>query len=416
MAAPTRVKLLAGGAMAVAVAATALLLTIPPRGVAAPESPDVAADRAERELPALGVPWGKVRGWERVRDGWTVSWQPAHGMWLVRAWVPDGPRAIRWRIEAASWLPGVRLSARAARALVGPEFGLLQPRERLGRRDWLVSDTRLLGALPAGGDLPADPYRRQVGLEAMLMGLLVAGAAVRHLVPGSASRGWRHALSWAGLVLLPLMPWLAALARPVFQAGVRPWVAELAFGGAATILLGALLFAARRFPAIAGTPPVAWLAAAVAAGVLAGRLEPGGWLVSVAGLPLRLPALASIAVIAGWLAGLAADGLRELLRFTVASRPVVLAALAVGSVMFAGSWLAVAVAIVAAAAVERGQGTWITTAVVWGWVIGSLLALAEWEAGLRDAFVLLLVGAGVVAVTTLASLRAGSPPGEEAQA
>lgn len=409
-------KLLTGGALAVAVVATALWLPVPLRGAAAPASPAVAADRAERELPALGVLWGKVRGWERVRGGWMMFWQPAHGMWLVRAWVPDGPRAIRWRIEAASWLPGVRLSERAARALVGLESGLLQERERLGRRDWLVSDTRLLGALPAGGDLPTDPYRRQVALEAILMGLLVAGAAVRHLVPGSASRGWWHAVSWSGLVLIPLMPWLAALARPVFQAGVRPWVAELSFGTAATMLLGALLFAVRRFPAIAGSPPVAWLATAVAAGVLAGRLEPGEWLVSVAGLPFRLPALAAVAVIAGWLAGLAADGLRELLRFAVLSRPLVLAALGIGAVMFAGSWLAVAVAVVVAAAVERGQGTWITSAVVWGWVVGSLWTLAEWEAALRDAFVLLVVGAGVVAVTVLAGLRGWNRPGEEAQA
>ena len=415
MAAKARLKLLAGGAAAVALAAVALRLPVPPRGVPAPESPAAAAERAERELPALGVLWGRVRGWERVGDGWTVAWQPAHGMWLVRAWVPDAPRAISWRIEAASWLPGVRLSVRAARALVGDDMGLAQERDRLGRRDWLVSKTRILGALPAGGDLPAHPYRRQAGFEAVLMGLLVAGAAARHLVPGTPSRGWRHAVSWSGVALILLTPWLAALARPVFQAAVRPWVAELAFGAAATVLLGALLFGVRRFPSVAGSPPVAWLSAAVAAGVLAGRLEPAESVVSVAGLTFRLPALAAVAVIAGWLAGLAADGLRELLRFTAKNRPLVLAALGIGAVAFAGPWLAVVVAVVMAAAAERGRGTWITAAVVWGWVVGSLWALAEWEAALRDAFVLLLVGAGVVAVTALASFRGDGPTGEEAE-
>jgi hypothetical protein len=412
MAEAARLKLLAGGTVAIALAATALRLPVPPRGFPCPESPSAAAERAERELPALGVLWGKARGWERVRDGWTVSWQPAHGMWLVRAWVPDAPRAIRWRIEAASWLPGVRLSGRAVRALVGVDSGLAQERDRLGRRDWLVNEARVLGALPAGGELPANPYRRQAGLEAVLMGLLVAGAAARHLVPGTPSRGWWHAVGWSGAVLILLTPWLAELARPVFQAGVRPWVAELAFGAAATILLGALLFGARRFPAIAGRAPVAWLSSAIAAGVLAGRLEPGDWLVSVAGLSFGLPVFAAVAIIVGWLAGLAAGGLRELLRFAAAGRSFVLAAMGIGAVAFGGPWLAIALAVVAGAAAERGRGTWITTAVMWGWVVGSLWALAQWEAALHEALVLLLVGAGVVAVTALALRRSDGPAGE----
>jgi hypothetical protein len=330
-------------------------------------------------------------------------------MWLVRAWVPDAPRAVRWKIEAASWLPGVRLSVRAARALAGLDFGLAQERERLGRRDWSLTDTRILGALPGGGDLPGRPYRRPSGLEAVLVGLLVAGAAARHLVPGTASRVWRHAVSWAGVALTVLTPWLASLARPVFQAGVRPWVAELAFGASVTILLGALLFGARRFSTIAGAPPVAWLPAAIAAGVLAGRLEPGDWLVSVAGLSVGLPALAAIAVIAGWMAGLAADGLRELLRFAAAARTFVLAALGVAGVTIGGPWLAVVVAVVMAAAAERGRGTWITTAVLWGWVVGTLWALAQWEGAVGDAVALMFLAVVSVAVAALTSMRrAGS--------
>lgn len=395
-------RLAAGGAAAVVIAAAAIWLPVPRRGAPAPWSAAAAAERAERELPALGVLWGKVRGWERVGAGWTVSWQPTHGMWLVRAWVPDAPRAVRWRIEAASWLPGVRLTMRAARALVEADGGLAQERDRLGRRDWLVGGAALLGALPAGRELPVHPTPRRPWLEAVLVGLLVAGAAARHLVPGTPSRGWRHAVSWSGVCLIALTPWLAALARPVFRTGVRPWVAELAFGTAATVVLGALLFGARRFPAIAGSAPAAWLPAALGAGVLMGRLEPAEWLVSVAGLTLRLPALAAAAVIGGWVVALASDGLRELLRPVGASRRLVLAAVGVGAVAAAGPWIAVAVAIVLAAAFERGRGTWITTAVVSGWVVGSLLALVEWEAALRDAFVLLVAASAVAAVAALA--------------
>ena len=396
-------KLLLAGAGAVVLGAAALTVPIPPRGQPAPESPESAAERAESTLPALGVLWGKVRGWERVGGGWTVFWQPAHGMWVVRAWVPDDGGEIRWRIEAAPWLPGARLSERAARALTGFDAGTAQERERLARRDWLLDGSRLLGALPAGGELPVRQFRHRPIVEAVLMGLLLAGAAARHLVPGSPSLLWRHVVVWSSALLVPLLPWLSALAPPSFQPGVRPWVGELAFGTAVTILLGALLFAAHRFPAVAGTPPAAWLPAALAIGVVAGRLEPGEWLLSVAGLTFGMPALAALAVLAGWLAGLAADGLRELLRFMGGARGFVLACLGISAVVVAGPWLSVAFAVVAAAAGDRGRGTWLTTSVMWGWVVGSLWSLAEWEPPLQDALVLLLLAFGVATVTALVS-------------
>jgi hypothetical protein len=408
MATPARVRTLLDTGAALALAAAALSVPVTPSGRVASQPPEAAAARAEDEIPPLGLPWGKLRGWERVDDGWTLTWQPAHGMWLVRAWVPDGPGEVLWRIEAASWLPGVRLSRRAASALTGRDEAVAQGREHLGRRDWLLTDARLLGALPAGGDLPAGPRGTHPAAGAVLAGLLLAGAAVRHLVPGVPSRVWRQAVGWSALALVPLLPQLSALAQPAFRAGVRPWVGELAFGAAAVLLLGTVAFAAQRFPAVAGQPVAGWLGVALAAGVVAGRLQPAPWLLGVAGLPLRLPVLAALAVLLGWLMGLAADGLRELARPTRRLRPVALALLGVTAVAFAGPWLGVALAVVTAAAVERGSGTAVAVAVVWGWVFGSVWALAEWAPALRDALALLLIGVGVVAVLGLARRTAGA--------
>jgi hypothetical protein len=404
MAAQTRVRLLLAGAASLVLAG--VMLYLPVRATARPalQPPERAAERAEHDLPSLGLVWGKVRGWERVGDGWTVLWQPSHGMWLISAWVPDGPGTILWRVEAASWLPGVRLPRRAAEALLGRGEPVAQARERLGRRDWLVGESRLLGALPAGGDLPPrDPSRRPL-IEAVLAGLLLAGAVSRHLVPGVPSRGWRRAVSLAVLVLALTVPQLSALSPGSFQAGVRPWVAELSFGTAAVLLFGALVFAGQRFPAPSGTVPAGWLVVALAAGVLAGRIEPSSWLAGTADLSLRLPVWVCLTVLAGWLAAFAADGLREMVR-SVFVRSVGLSILAAAGVLFGGPWLGVTLGVVAAAAVERGWGTWVAVGVVWGWVFGSVWALARWEAGMRDALAFLVLGCSVVAVAYLVRAR-----------
>ena len=84
MAAPARVRTLSAAAAAIALAAAALWVPATPPEPPASQPPAAAAGRAEDDLPSLGLPWGKVRGWERVNDGWTLTWQPAHGMWLVR--------------------------------------------------------------------------------------------------------------------------------------------------------------------------------------------------------------------------------------------------------------------------------------------------------------------------------------------
>jgi hypothetical protein len=410
MAPQRRVRLLAGGGLSMLLGLLAFHAPVTPRFPPAWHSPTDAAERAERDLPALGVLWGKVRGWSRVGPGWTVLWQPSHGMWLVSAWVPDGPSEIRWRIDAAPWLPGVRLSRQAAETLAGSGGGFAQARERLGRRDWQVRGTRLLGVLPAGGDLPSGPTQRRPLVQAILVGLLLTGAVSRHLVPGVPGRGWRRAVLWVVLLLLVTLPEISALAPMNFQPGVRPWVAELAFGTAAVLLLGALVFAALRFPATAGTTPVGWLPIALAVGTLAGRMEPSIWLEGVAGLRLRLPVLVGLAVIVGWLAGLAGNGLRELLRFSAVARVAGLSLLGVAGIVFGGPWAGAALAVVAAAAVERGWGTWMGAGVVWGWVFGSVWELARWDAALWDALAFLLLGCAAVAAAYLARTQRNAAP------
>ncbi len=412
MAATPIVRALAGGAAAVALAAAALRLPVPARVAPAFESPQDAAARAEAVIPALGVLWGKVRGWERVGAGWTVSWQPTHGVWIVHAWVPDDGSEIRWRIDAAPWLPGTRLSARAARALARHEEGSFQALERLGRRDWMFAEGRLLGALPAGGELPARPGARWPIHEALLAGFLLAGAAVRHLVPGSPSRLWKQAVGWSVAGSIPLLPGLAAAAPAPFAAAVRPWVAELAFGAAAVVLLGVLLFGAQRFPAVAGRVPASSLAVALAAGVVAGRLAPTEWLVAVAGMPAGAPALVAVALIAGWLAGLAADGVRELLRFLGGARTFVLAVAGAVASVLAGPWLGAVAAVVPAAAAERGKGTGLATAVAWGWVAGTVWSLAWWENGQLDAAGMLFLAVAAIGARALA----GGPRAAAAEA
>ncbi len=401
MAAQARVRLLAGGAGCVLLAAACLLVPVTSPAPRAWESPEDAAQRAEREIPSLGLLWGTMRGWERVGPGWTVIWQPSHGAWLLRAWVPDGPQAIRWRLDAAPWLPGVRLSHEAAEVLVGGNRGLARARDRVGRRDWLASGSRLLGALPAGGELPTEREPRPPVIEAVLAGLLLAGAVARHLVPGVPSRGWRRAVAWSAAVLVFSLPQVSALAPATFDPGVRPWVAELAFGTAAVLLLGALVFAAQRFAAIGGPTPVRWLPVALAAGALAGRMAPATWLLAVAGLPVGLVVLAAVAVLAGWLAALAADGLRELLRFSLFLRLTALVVLALGGIAVGGPFVGAALAVVAGAAGERGWGIWMAAAVVWGWVFGSVWALAMWAGALQDALAFLLLGCGAIAVAYL---------------
>jgi hypothetical protein len=389
----------------------ALSISVAQRFPAAPAPPRQAAVQAERDLPLLGLSWGKLRGWERTGDGWTLVWQPAHGSWLVRAWVPDGPADALWRVDVAPWLPGARLGRDAARLVADGSTAPALPRDQVGRRDWLIGGRRLAGALPVGTALPQATPNPRIAVEGLLAGLLLAGAVSRRLLPAVPSRFLRRTMTVVALLLVPAVPTFVGLAPQTFQPGVRPWVAELAFGTAAVMLLGAVAFAARTFPATSTTPAAAWLVFAASAGALAGRLEPMPLLAAVAALPWRLPLWIAVALLTGWLAGLAGDGLRELLRVPLPVRLLLLAGLGVASVLEAGAWLGLAIAVVMAAATERGRGTAMGVAAMWGWEYGATQTLCEWEGAQRDALALLAIGAVVLAVMHLAMRPKDGPAG-----
>ncbi|MFH1177594.1 MAG: hypothetical protein V1750_09330, partial [Acidobacteriota bacterium] len=106
------------GALLTGLLALAMLVPVGPGVPAAPRSPVAAAQALEGQIPAVGLNWGRVRAWERVGEGWKITWQPAHGAWLLRSWLPDHGGPPPWRLEVAPWLPGARLSLPAAALLL----------------------------------------------------------------------------------------------------------------------------------------------------------------------------------------------------------------------------------------------------------------------------------------------------------
>lgn len=404
MAASTRVGALLAGAVALAALAAALAAPVAPVAWRAGGPPGAAAARAEREAPSVGLGWGRLRGWERVGEGWRLVWQPAHGAWLVGAWVGDGPGAVAWRLDAAPWLPGVRLSPRAARALSGSAVEGL-PREQAGRRDWDFDGARLLGALPAGGALPA-PQRTPRGPWLIVIGgCLVAGALSRAVFPGAVSPAWRRVTLGAALLLTPALPFATALSARTFRVGVRPWIAELVAVAMALVLVWAVGAGGVRFPAPKGAPRGLALLLAASAGLLAGRLQPIPLLADIAGLNARAVLWGGLVVLGGWLVALGGEGLRELLRPLGRLRAVVLLGIGAAAAASAGIFLPAVVGLVASAAGDRGDGPWAGTAVAWGWVVGGTMAACAWAAPLRDALALLGAGTAVLLVLLLRDAR-----------
>lgn len=379
----------------------ALALPVARESGRAAQSPADAARRAEREMPALGLVWGKLRGWERLDDGWSLLWQPAHGAWLVRAWVPNGPGDVRWRLEVARWLPGARLSQGAARVLLGNPVEPGSWREQLGRRDWLIGDRQLAGALPAGSGVPRPVGRGDPTWPFLLGGFVLAGALARVVFPGVVAVGWRRAVYLCLALLAAAVPLATAIGVRSFQPGVRPWVTQLAFLASTYGVLAAAAAAIARYAPKRGSVAAWSLPLVLAIGLLAGRLHPHPRLVELAGLGPRLLLWAGLSVVGGWLVVLAAEGLRDLLEPVHAVRPVLLAAGGVMAVLGAGPWAGPMCAVLVSAAIEKGAAMWLGVAALLGWIVGSVLAGCGWAAPLRDAVLLLAVACAVAALALL---------------
>ncbi len=342
-------------------------------------SPREAAARAERDVPPLGVVWGKLRGWERQGDGWALVWQPAHGAWTVTAWVGDGAAPVRSELAAAPWLPGARLSAGAARLLAGVTVEGGTPVELGGRRDWRFPAARVVGALPAGVGAQARRLAYGDPWAAVVLGLVLAGALARTVLPTLPSRAWRRlAMGGAGLVLLAL-PAMVPLAAGMFRAGVRPWVTGLAFVAAGAVVLGGVAVAAIRFPALAGTAPPWWASgSALALGAWLALLAPMPRAAELLGCQGGLATGAALAVLLAFVVSMAGDGLRALLSWARGASGLLLLALAATAVALASPAAVLLVGASCVAGRGRSEGGWISLAAMWGWVMASLQAAGVW--------------------------------------
>jgi hypothetical protein len=143
--------------------------------------------------------------------------------------------------------------------------------------------------------------------------------------------------------------------------------------------------------------------------VLAGRLDPLAWFLDIAGLSARPVLWAGLVVLGGWLAALAGEGLRRLVPLPRAWRRLALAGFAPVVVLAGGGWSGVAVAVIGAAAFERGQGVSIGCAVLCGWITGATWVQCGWPAPLWDSLLLLLAASAAIAVSASREGKAGKP-------
>lgn len=356
---------------------TVLALATPAR-VEAPRvvrGPLDAAGDIENEVPELELDWGPLRGWKRVGEGWEVIWQPPHGMWLVRGWAADEGGEIRWRLAAAPWLPGARLSGHAAALAAGSEGSWMVPRELTARRDWQLGDARLVGAIAGGVGLPGPAgFPRSPIWEAILAGLVLAGALARLLVPPFRVSPWRYRILGALFLALVGLPWSLPLSARYLEVGVRPWVAQSAFLMVAGVVAGGVALGSLRFSPSGGVPPAFLPLLAFPCGLLLGRLEFLPWVVEAAAVPGRLFLWLGMLVLVSWVVGLAGEGLRELTAPAGVVRRACLLLFAIPATLSAGLLRGVLLGAVMAASVNRGQGTWVGLAAGWGWLAGLLFA------------------------------------------
>lgn len=389
-------------AVAVLIAA-GLVMPAAERVSPAPRSPGAAARLVEESSGPTGLSWGKLRAWRRTETGWLLLWQPSHGAWLLRALVFDEAGSVRWRMYAAPWLPGARLSrALAAHLIAADGNGKAHRLERPARRDWEFAGCWVAGALELGNDLPEPTGRRLGAWPAGFVGAVLAGVLCLVLLPGNSTHRWTLGLAAVLAALLAVAPSIVALGYWTFKVGVRPWVAQLAWLAGLVVVCTALLALAVRYAALAGRPRAVELAGAAGAGLLAGRTAPLEMAASVAGLSARPLVWLAVTLGLGYLAALAAIGLRELLHPLRRLRLAVVACLAAAAMISAGAWLGPVAAVLVASALPRGRAVWCATTVVCFWIIGCTMVTCAWVEPLRDATLVLLTGAGALAFLAVA--------------
>lgn len=385
--------------MTVAAALVVLVFPVRPEIGACRTAREAAREAGGRDAVAWLEP-GPLRGWQRLGAGWLLRFQPDHGAWLHSVWMPDLGGSERFRLAVGDWLPGARLSPELAASWLGDAPGL--SRELLARRDWSTDARGLAGSVPTGGGLPRSTTAPGVTFTAVLAGLLMAGAVVRRLEPEPGDRLWPWLVAVAGGGLIVLGFANAPLAGRLFAAEVRPLITTAAWWAGTVVLMGGVLFAAVTCPVTRGGRRQQDLPWAFLVGVAAAGVSPSVWVIEVASLSTALPTLAAVVVLAGWLIGLAGDGLDALVRTFGRARVPLLAGCAVAVVMAGGPLVGPALAVIAAAAGGREGGAWLGLAAIGGVVTGSLAAVCLWPAAQWTALALFLGGFGM---TLLAALR-----------
>lgn len=365
----------------------------PPRDAAGP--PSGAAQRAEGQAPALGLTWGKLRAFSREKGAWRLTYQPWHGAWVVTVRVPDASTPERPSLQAASWLPGARLSAGAARRLAGGQqpLGLA---ERLARRDWLLADRMVVGSLVVA----KPPAPTALGPAASwplsaVVGLLLAGAAARRMRPQPPVPVARRAVAFSCAVLLAAAVGTSRLAGPLFVPGVRPFVSLLLFQALCALLLAWVAAASFVLPTFTTAPRWWPVGAGFAAGWLSGLLVAPAWAVAVAAVPPRPLLMVAAPVVAAYLGDLAAGGGHLLIAPLGRLGPWATVAMA-GASFASGGWGMVLGGILLAAVWPPAQRFWFVMALAAGFLPGAWWASVGWWGPLRDGLVLsLAVWAGL---------------------
>lgn len=396
------------GPVAVAAVVVALARPAAQFGVSRP-GPDAASSAAAGTVS----PWldpGRLRGWLRAGSGWLLRYQPDHGAWLLDLWLPDDGGTLAWRLDAAEWLPGARLGPEAAATWLGS--GKTVPREELGRRDWSGDGQSLAGSLPSGGGIPRSSRPSESGPTAVLAGLLLAGAVARRLDRRAREPVWVWLVGAASMALVALAPALSPLGGRLLAAGVRPAVTGLAWWAGVTVLMGGMLFAAVTCPAARGARHARLLPWAFVLGLAAAAVSPVSWIAELASLEASGPAVLALAVLGGWLAGLAGDGLGALLAPLGPARRLALVPVALAAVAWSGPFMGPGLAVVAAAAAGRRGGAWLGLAVTAGVLVGSLGSVCLWPSAQWAAWAALVVG---FAVTGTAGLLAAETSARRVQ-